>query len=171
MQALSAHPSDEGPCLKQPVTQLEQLILSLQAQGDTLTQEQLVTALQDAMLGNELGPYRQFSTEERTRVLIYRCDAFEVLLLGWLPGQTSSKHEHGWSSCVFRVMEGTATEQRFHVLSDPEPYLRGTYPVGSLAEVVRGEAHIVSNRGDTPLVTLHLYAPPLQGNLPVRLVQ
>jgi uncharacterized NAD(P)/FAD-binding protein YdhS len=62
-------------------------------------------------------------------------------------------HAHGASACAFRVLRGSATELRLDGGS-------AVHGAGSVACAGAG-VHQVSNDGVEPLVTLHVYAPPL----------
>jgi len=166
MSTAAEHTAPEDDCLPRS---LERLVRLLQALESSLTQEDIAAALSLPILPSELAHFRHFDPQTRCRNLIFRSDTFEVILIGWLPGQKSSLHEHGPSHCVFRVMEGTGQEERYHELSAHTAYQTLEHEAGELARVIPGEAHIVSNRSDIPLVTLHVYSPPLADAPPVRL--
>src|ERR1700760_1053505 len=50
-------------------------------------------------------------TYSRRRVA--RTDAFEVLVMTWLPGQGAGAHDHAGSVSVFKILQGAASETRF----------------------------------------------------------
>ncbi|MFF3331396.1 cysteine dioxygenase [Streptomyces sp. NPDC002888] len=78
---------------------------------------------------------------------------YEVWLLSWVPGQGSGPHDHGRSSGVLTVLEGTLTERTE----------RGTRALGAGAERVfaPGYVHEVVNDALEPAVSLHVYYPAL----------
>lgn len=46
-----------------------------------------------------------------SRAIAFRNAIAEVLVLTWLPGQTSPIHDHGDSTCLVRVISGSANER------------------------------------------------------------
>ncbi|MBC2907767.1 cysteine dioxygenase [Streptomyces cupreus] len=78
---------------------------------------------------------------------------YEVWLLSWVPGQGSGLHDHGPSSGVLTVLEGTLTER-----TD-----RGTRALAPGAQRVfaPGYVHEVVNDALEPAVSLHVYYPGL----------
>lgn len=78
---------------------------------------------------------------------------YEVWLLSWVPGQGTGLHDHGGSSGVLTVLDGTLTER-----TD-----RGTRVLGAGAQRVfaPGYAHEVVNDALEPAVSLHVYYPGL----------
>lgn len=78
---------------------------------------------------------------------------YEVWLLSWLPGQGSGLHDHGRSSGVLTVLEGTLTEHTE----------RGTHTLTPAAQRVfaPGYVHHVVNDTLDGAVSLHLYHPAL----------
>lgn len=102
----------------------------------------------------------RFDADRYTRVLLYRDERLEVRLLCWKQGQTGELHDHGGSACAFRVLSGVATEHR---LGRPDRVLRP----GDVAEAGEDVVHQVGNLGSEPLITLHVYAPPLEEREPV----
>jgi quercetin dioxygenase-like cupin family protein len=78
---------------------------------------------------------------------------YEVWLLSWVPGQGSGLHDHGRSSGVLTVLEGTLTERTE----------RGTRALGAGAQrmFAPGYVHEVANDTLEPAVSLHVYFPGL----------
>lgn len=77
---------------------------------------------------------------------------FVITAITWLPGQRSPVHgHHVW--CVFGVAEGELTEEQF-----PAQTTR-LYRTGEIAErdLECTRVHRVSNAGQRPIVSLHLY--------------
>jgi quercetin dioxygenase-like cupin family protein len=78
---------------------------------------------------------------------------YEVWLLSWLPGQVSGLHDHGPSSGVLTVLDGTLTE-----------YTRGSgrgLAPGAQRVFAPGYVHEVVNDSLEPAVSLHIYFPGL----------
>lgn len=84
---------------------------------------------------------------------------YEVWLLSWLPGQGSGPHDHGRSSGVLTVLDGTLTEHTG----------RGTRALTAGAQRVfaPGYVHEVVNDALEPAVSLHIYYPGLT-EMPMR---
>ncbi|MEH1167396.1 cysteine dioxygenase family protein [Micromonospora sp. CPCC 205539] len=81
----------------------------------------------------------------------------EVWALSWLPGQGTDLHDHGGSSGGFRVVAGALTEE---VVTGGRlrPRLLVT---GSGRRFGPRHVHVVTNRGDVPAVSVHVYRPAL----------
>ncbi len=89
------------------------------------------------------------------RSLVFRNDHFEVRLLCWRPGHASSLHAHGRSSCAFRIVRGALTEI---MLGGRDR----KYPPGTVIEENdAGRVHQAMNCESDPLITLHVYSPPI----------
>jgi cysteine dioxygenase len=91
--------------------------------------------------------------------------AYHALILCWRNGQRSPIHDHRGSSCAVRVLSGIATETQFE--RSPNGLIYPTFsrelPEGSVCGSQDADIHQMSNLqpGDAPLVTLHIYSPPL----------
>ena len=85
-------------------------------------------------------------------------DAFVITAITWLPGQQSPVHGH-YVWCAYGVAEGELTEERFKAPDVIEPIGISTLKAGDIAELDLGGPiyHRVSNRTQTPVVTLHVY--------------
>lgn len=82
----------------------------------------------------------------------------EVWALSWLPGQGTDLHDHGGSSGAFLVLAGVLTEEtvsggrlRPHHLA-----------AGAGRRFGPRHVHVVTNRGDEPAVSVHVYRPALR---------
>ncbi len=104
-----------------------------------------------------------------SRNLICRTPRFDMLVLCWQPGQTSSVHDHCGSLNCTRVYRGQLTSRVFTIEDQPEPGRFVLGPAeeekvgpGGFATVDRGQIHQLANTSDEPLVTIHVYAQPLK---------
>ena len=82
---------------------------------------------------------------------------FVITAITWLPGQVSPVHGHQvW--CMFGVAEGELTEEQFQG-SSLQSMKNSLLRKGEIADrdLECTLVHRVSNRGSTPLVSLHLY--------------
>ncbi|MEN3584701.1 cysteine dioxygenase family protein [Streptomyces sp. ZYX-F-203] len=78
---------------------------------------------------------------------------YEVWLLSWLPGQGTGRHDHGGSSGLLTVLEGSLTE---HSPSGTRTLRPGPHRV-----FAPGYTHEVVNDAWEPAVSLHVYHPGL----------
>ncbi|RYG44306.1 hypothetical protein EON79_15170 [bacterium] len=112
----------------------------------------------------ELAPYANFSNDRYCRNLIHRSERFELLLLCWKPGQSSPVHDHRYSWCGVRVIQGSATEVRF--MKTPQgtwvPVGHSIAHAGELVCSMDRDTHIIGNFETSDLMTMHCYAPPLK---------
>ena len=126
-------------------------------------------ALAEALLSapelEALLPLARIGPTAYQRVPVLRTEHDELRLLCWLPGQSSAVHGHGASSCAFRILAGEATE---HLLQSPNDRAAGPQrlAVGALRRAEAGVVHQVGNEGAEPLITAHLYSPPLPVDQP-----
>jgi len=100
----------------------------------------------------------------RGRVILR--DHYELLVMTWLPGQSSVPHDHTGSVCGVRVVQGTAIESCYRTAPDGYVDLEYETRVGP-GEVSAGQdagIHTLHNplTESENLVTIHVYAPPLK---------
>lgn len=92
----------------------------------------------------------------------------EVWLLTWLPGQGTDLHDHGGSSGAFVVVSGQLTERIVSTGSGPEAVTQrhrlidNVLPVGSGRVFGTRHIHQMTNDGNRPAVSVHVYGPPLR---------
>jgi cysteine dioxygenase len=109
------------------------------------------------LVAAELDGLHWFDVAGRAAQRLYSSDRCDVLLVGWEPGQSSSYHDHGHSESVVLVMEGRIT-------AESEGGER-VYGPSSLVVTPRSAHHRMRNDGPGRAVTLHVYAPPMQGGV------
>ena len=116
---------------------------------------------------DDVAAYLRFSDRFYQRNLIRAGPWYRAWILCWKNGQRSPIHDHSGSTCAVRVLRGVLTETRFAFA--PNGHVKATgsqdYPAGSVLGSEDTDTHQVSNlqAGDADLVTLHVYAPPLDG--------
>ncbi|MEZ3181550.1 cysteine dioxygenase family protein [Streptomyces pimonensis] len=90
---------------------------------------------------------------------------YEVWLLSWVPGQGSGPHDHGRSSGMLTVLEGTLTERTERGTRTLTAAAAGVPPLERNREGMRvfapGYVHEVVNDALEPAVSLHIYYPGL----------
>lgn len=149
-----------------PLCVLEKVAARLDS-APSLDAPTLAAALSDSVCITDVERWLAYAADERCRTVVRRTDTYELVVIGWLPGQQSPPHDHGVSSCAFRVVAGTASERRFFKGKKPQDVEHST---GSIVVATADEVHVVGNSADAsgPMVTLHVYSPPLCGvGLPV----
>ncbi|MGL5835281.1 MAG: FAD/NAD(P)-binding protein, partial [Waterburya sp.] len=109
-----------------------------------------------------------FSPENYQRRILYRDSSCEIILVCWQPGQFSSIHDHGDSLNVTCVYQGVLTSRIFarndsttgelSPLFREEKYLQPS----ELTGVERAQIHQLANTSEENLITLNIYAKPLQ---------
>jgi cysteine dioxygenase len=154
-----------------PQLTLEQFVLEMgRAPVRDLTRERFVDLVDRLRVSDELLDGRaHFLDGDYARNLVLRTPHFELLVLCWRPGQASTIHDHAGSLNAIRVRSGELTSRVFRPITGAEP---GVGPVELASEdrvgpgealigVDRGGIHQLRNASDEPLVTVHVYAPPL----------
>ena len=112
----------------------------------------------------DVEPFALFSDAGYQRVVLAEDERFEVLLMGWKPGQQSPIHDHARSTCGARVVRGTATETRFrftpsgHLMASESRHV----PEGAVFASKDADVHLIANYESGNLLTLHVYSPPLR---------
>ncbi len=94
---------------------------------------------------------------------------YDLFIICWKPGQASLIHDHTGSSCGFKVLTGTATETVFEktgAMRNGVPVARALeahdFKTGAVCLAQDDAIHRVINLSDDkPLITLHVYSPPL----------
>lgn len=106
--------------------------------------------------------------------LLCRTPRFDMLILCWKPGQASTIHNHANSLNVTRVYQGVLTSRMFAPASKTPTSSRCCHPPAlqvhleadlsknQLAAVDRHQIHQLANTSTENLITLHVYAQPLQ---------
>ncbi|MBF9135033.1 cysteine dioxygenase family protein [Plantactinospora sp. S1510] len=100
----------------------------------------------------------QFDPAQRWYHRLTAATDHEVWLLTWLPGQHTDLHDHGGSAGAFLVAAGALTEETV-VGGGLRPRELGT---GAGRRFGARHVHRVSNRGDQPAVSVHVYRPALR---------
>jgi predicted metal-dependent enzyme (double-stranded beta helix superfamily) len=135
-----------------------------------LDHERFLEMVDRLALSEELIATRtRFVDDDYARNLVLRTPHFELLVLCWQPGQHSTIHDHAGSLNAIRVRSGELTSRVFRPAPSAAPD-RGPVELVSeervgpgqpLVGVDRGGVHQLADTSDAPLVTVHVYAPPL----------
>ncbi|MFA0329071.1 cysteine dioxygenase [Vibrio cyclitrophicus] len=113
----------------------------------------------------EIKSLASFDKETYCRQRLFKNDHCEVLILSWLNGQRSKIHDHLNTSCGVKVLHGQATETLFETAANGHIFASQSthFQEGSVTVSKDNDIHQISNlqAGDEPLITLHVYSPPL----------
>ena len=107
----------------------------------------------------------RFDRDGYLRTPLLERPGLEVLLLTWLPGQATPVHAHGGSVGAVRLLVGALEERRFVATADG--FVERTRQVHRAPAVLReGRAtvHAMTAVGRRPVVSIHVYSPPLPGD-------
>lgn len=114
----------------------------------------------------DLSGHRRFQDDCYARNTILLNDQCELVVICWQPGQMSAVHDHGSSYCLYLVVEGVMVEERFRLRDGkPEPVDERSFQKGDITIAKGDSVHRINNRGEKPLVTVHIYSPPLGAHM------
>jgi mannose-6-phosphate isomerase-like protein (cupin superfamily) len=83
--------------------------------------------------------------------------AYEAWIVHWPAGETTDLHDHGESAGAIYVVSGALDELR----QDGRHTSICRVRAGEGLTFDAGQRHRVSNRGDAPATSVHVYSPPL----------
>jgi hypothetical protein len=107
-------------------------------------------------------PLVQYDATSRWYARLRTGPGYEVWLLSWVPGQSSGPHDHGSSSGVLTVLQGSLTEHRRSASgASPRTRVPRSLAAGSQRVFAPGYIHEIVNDTLEPAVSLHIYFPGL----------
>lgn len=113
----------------------------------------------------ELRPHRSFKAGTYARHRVFRNEFVEFLVLCWRPGQRTPIHDHNGSYGAVRVCEGVMWETIFDLDQSHTLFYKSAreWRPGEVTGADIPDIHQLGNPevSGQNLVTLHLYAPPL----------
>lgn len=150
----------------EPIDNLQNFLAELEALGAKISADSVIEALARSQLQvDDVAPFITPQRDSYSRRCVARTEDYEVLVMTWLPGQGSGAHDHAGSVSAFKILRGTAHETTFALAADSLVDPTGT------RELYEGEVgldageviHAVRNDGSRkePLVSIHVYAPPM----------
>jgi cysteine dioxygenase len=98
------------------------------------------------------------------RKLVYKSEHVEALVMNWNDRIECSPHDHGDSYGWVAVVGGKTTHKLYKI--DPETEMPIIHKVEITKEPFfahKKQIHSMVNNEEEPLVTFHVYAPPIQG--------
>lgn len=93
------------------------------------------------------------------RRLLYQSPYIECLLMNWAPYGKCNIHNHGVSWGFVQIITGEVVNIIYNHLL--EPVTRITETTGNIFFTSKGIIHQMENLTKQPLVTLHIYCPPI----------
>jgi len=120
--------------------------------------------LSDAQINLEaLSRHIGYAEEGYQRNIVKRNEHYELVAISWKAGQETPIHDHVGSDCAFLIVDGTSTETTFTLDESGKAVPTGirNYVPGEVCATEEPDIHQISNRGDSPLINLHVYTPPL----------
>ena len=120
-----------------------------------------------------LRPYLYYCRTHYTRNLIHTCELFDILAIGWEPGQSSAIHNHRGQECWMGVPIGQLEVRNYRLLERDErartcrllPSIRYRMDPGHPAAIDPAEPiHSVHNLAEfgARSVSLHVYSLPFR---------
>lgn len=151
---------------KAPVSSFGLLLKTLCGLRERPPLEDLNSWLDNLTVTDEdLRAYRGFKPGTYARHRVLRNDFVELLVLCWRPGQRTPIHDHNGSYGAVRVCEGVLWETMFDLNDARELYYKSgrEWRPGDVTGADVPDIHQLGNPevSGQNLVTLHLYAPPL----------
>ena len=105
---------------------------------------------------------KEFKENHYARHLVFRSSNVEILVVCWRPGQGSPIHGHGASDGLMIILEGEITNTSY--LPNGQK-ITTVWGEGDVGHTPVGAQHEVKNTSDKDVVSLHIYAPPLEREL------
>jgi cysteine dioxygenase len=115
--------------------------------------------------GEDLRPHLGFKPGTYARHRVFRNKFVELLVLCWLPGQRTPIHDHNGSYGAVRVFKGVMWETMFDLNDARTLFYKSARDWGP-GDVTGADVPDIHQLGNPEvsgqnLITLHLYAPPL----------
>ena len=116
---------------------------------------------------DELLPFIYFREDTYGRNIVKRNTHYELLILSWLPNQSTPIHDHNGQRCWIWMHSGKLTFRSFRQLDGKEQSVQpcGPSQVHSPGELTYLDDsmgfHEIANLSGKPAVSLHLYAEPI----------
>lgn len=145
-----------------PIKTIDDLVSALRAGPGTKGYLEILDRI--AIPASDFEPFCHWHNKHYTRNCITRTDAFELLLICYEPGQSTSIHDYATQEAWIHPIQGTVIEERFE--PGPDGPLRkvssAKLDTGSFSYLHNGRSiHRFRNTNKERSITLNLYAKPL----------
>jgi uncharacterized NAD(P)/FAD-binding protein YdhS len=144
---------------------LRTIVRQLEALGTGITGERAIAILACTDLTiDDVSVFVAAKLDGYSRRRVARTEAFELLVMTWLPGQGSGAHDHAGSVSAFKILRGTADETQYAQAPDSlvDPVGARQLRAGEVGIDPGDVIHAVRNGHEELLVSVHLYAPPIR---------
>lgn len=100
-----------------------------------------------------------FNKEQYSREILHQVLDFDVVLIGWMPGQKSPIHNHPINGCLVYPIQGELHEERF--CGQLNPISESTIGVGQYSYIDNGICvHRLGNASSSKIaISVHIYSP------------
>lgn len=105
---------------------------------------------------------KDFKDSHYSRHLVFRSGNVEILVVCWRPGQGSPIHGHGPSDGLMIILEGEITNTTYYANGQK---VTTVWQEGDVGHTPIGAQHEVKNTSNKDVMSLHIYAPPLEREL------
>lgn len=144
-----------------------QLRTALQTRSQTLSAMELQELAGRIRLPRaEWQQYVEYDDRQFKIRTVFESSLFEVNLIGWKGGQTSSIHDHRGSACCVLVLDGIFTNRDYRLTDHGRvrQVAQSSLRAGESLARHDGQIHRCGNEQSNGenLATLHLYSPPLK---------
>lgn len=110
-----------------------------------------------------LVPFAQWSNDKYTRVCLNRTEESELLLLCWLPGQSTKIHDHNGQNCQVYFVKGKFQECVYKLDESFTCIATNEIDPGSVTGMNDASiGHSLKNNSNELAITLHYYAKPIE---------
>jgi len=117
--------------------------------------------LQKAVLSDQQNAveFASFREDIYCRKIIHQVRDFDVVLIGWMPGQRSPIHNHPTNGCLVYPIQGELFEERY--CEELNPKSSNTVGVGQYSYIDNGICvHKLGNASEElPAISVHIYSP------------
>ncbi|WHY74686.1 cysteine dioxygenase [Fictibacillus enclensis] len=128
---------------------------------------QLLTAIKqlDVRLEDVTPFLKEPGNKPYGRQMFYQNDHIEILVMQWSTYLDCAPHDHGQSYGWVQIIAGSSDHWIYEIspASLPLERLNRKEKSGSYLNVGKGMIHKMGSRGEEPLITLHVYTPPISG--------
>ncbi len=111
----------------------------------------------------DFSEYLTFDQDSYARNSIFKNEKFELLLVGWMPGQKSEIHDHGASECIMACLRGCLLENRYQKTQGKLIKLQTSKLLENNVAHINNDVglHEIINIHNGISISLHLYSPEI----------
>ncbi|MFY0644383.1 MAG: cysteine dioxygenase family protein [Bacteroidia bacterium] len=142
------------------ITELDELLETLR---NAESNEIPFIASRIAIDAESLAQWASFSEVKYTRNKLIRTEEFELMILGWTPGQSTKIHAHDHQKCWVHIVEGEFVEHRYEYIDNKMVETSLDNPLPGKTTFMEDDMgyHKLQNVSDRNGMSLHLYYGPI----------